>query len=468
MEEKKKSKNELLQEKMFIDRKSSWLVYNEKQKKEIHSFCEDYKKFMSENKTERICVENIIRILKSWKFKDIKTVKKAKSGDRLYKIFKNKSVIAFVVGKNKERFNIVASHIDSPRLDLKPSPLYEDSELGMLKSHYYGGIKKYHWVNTPLILEGVVITKNGKKHKISIGRKDDEAVFIIPDLEPHLARDQMEKKGVKVVEGEELNIIIGNIPVEDEEIKEKIKFNILKTLYEKYGIIEEDFNCAELEFVPAYEPKDVGLDASMIGAYGQDDKVCVYTSLRALLNVNTPNKTAVCFFVDKEEIGSFGDTGAQSMILHNFGFEYKKLVGTKEDVSAILECSKAISADVTVAMNPNYKEVNDTLNVSYLGKGVSVEKYGGGGGKYSTNDAHAEYMSYMRKLLDENKIPWQTGELGKIDVGGGGTVAMYLSRYGMDCVDAGPCLLSMHSPFEVASKADIYSAYGLYKAFLKD
>ena len=467
MKKENKSKNEILEEKIFLKRKSSWLKLNKKDKENVFKFCENYKDFLGKNKTERICFENIVKILDKNKFKDIEKVKNAKKGDRIYKKIKNKSLIAFIVGKNPGSWKIVGSHIDSPRLDLKPNPLYEDSDLAMLKTHYYGGIKKYHWVNTPLALHGVIFTKQGKKITISIGEKEGDPVFIIPDLLAHLSFKQLQKKAENVVEGEELNILVGNIPIDDKKINEKFKFAVLKKLNEEYGLTEEDFNCGELELVPASKASDVGFDRSMICAYGQDDKVCAYTSLMALMEIKNPNNTAVALFSDKEEIGSVGNTGAASFILQNFGYEYKNLLKLKKEVSSIMESSMAISADVTAGMNPNYKDVNDVKNVSYLGKGVSVEKYGGSFGKLYTNDTHAEYMNYIRKILNENNISWQTGELGKIEVGGGGTIAMFMSRYGMDCVDAGPCVLGMHSPCEVTSKADVYSAYKLYKIFMQ-
>jgi len=413
-------------------------------------------------------VETIIDILEKDGYKDITKIKSLNKGDKVYKNIKGKALFAAVVGKEPNSFQLVGSHMDSPRLDLKPHPIYEDSEFALIKTHYYGGVKKYHWVNTPLALHGVIYTKQGKKINLSIGDEDNEPKFIIPDLLPHLAKHQMERKAAKIVEGEELNILLANMPVKDDKIKEKVKFFVLEYLNKKFGIIEEDFVCAELELVPSTKPMDIGFGESLVGAYGQDDKVCVYTSLRALIEISNPKHTAVSFFADKEEIGSMGDTGAASFILQNFAFDYVRLTGLKIDVSSLLENSRAISADVTAGMNPNYKDVHDPHNVSYLGKGVSIEKYGGGGGKYSTNDAHAEYMCYMRTLMDKNKIAWQTGELGKIDIGGGGTIGMFLSRYGMDCVDAGPCVLGMHSPCEVTSKADIYSSYLLYKAFFKD
>jgi aspartyl aminopeptidase len=462
-----KSKNELLQKKLFMERKSSWLTYNEKQKTEIFAFAEKYKEFMGKSKTERLCVQNTLAILNKNGFKNIDSLKKVKTGDKIYKNVKDKTVIAAVIGKDTKKWQLIGSHVDSPRLDLKPNPVYEDSNLGLIKTHYYGGVKKYHWVNTPLALHGVVFTKNGKKVTINIGDKLDEPKFIIPDLLPHLAKNQMERKAPKIVEGEELNILVGHIPVNDEKIKEQIKFSLLKFLNEKYGIIEEDFFTAELELVPATNPMDIGFDRGLIAAYGQDDKVCVYSSLMALTETKNPLHTAVGFFVDKEEIGSMGDTGAASFILQNFAYDYICLTGLKIDVSQLLELSNAVSADVTAGMNPNYKDVHDPSNASYLGKGVSVEKYGGGGGKYSTHDSSAEYMNYLRLMLDKNKIAWQTGELGKIDLGGGGTIGMYLSRYGMNCVDIGPSILGMHSPCEVTSKADVYSAYLFYQAFFK-
>ncbi|MBI4981364.1 aminopeptidase [Candidatus Woesearchaeota archaeon] len=467
-EDNKKSANEQLQEKLFLAKKSCWNKFVDKDRDAVFRFGEGYKRFMDSSKTERRCVENIIAILKKHEFKDMAYASKLKAGDKVFKNIKGKCVIAAIVGKNSEQLQLVGSHVDSPRLDLKPLPIFEESGLALLKTHYYGGVKKYHWVNTPLALHGVVFTKEGKKMTISIGEEGSDPKFIIPDLLPHLAKTQMERKADKVVEGEELNILVGNIPINDDKIKEQVKLSVLKHLHDKFGITEEDFACAELELVPAGHPVDIGFDRALIGTYGQDDKVCVYSSLMALVEVNAPAHTAVGFFVDKEEIGSTGDTGAASFVLKNFCCDFLKLTGKDISTSSLLEKSNAISADVTAGVDPNFKDVNDPLNASVLGRGVSVEKYGGGGGKYSTNDASAEYMQFMRGILDKNKIPWQTGELGKIDLGGGGTIGMYLSRYGMNCVDAGPCVLGMHSTCEVASKVDIYCGYLLYKAFFKE
>ncbi|MGM5482529.1 MAG: aminopeptidase [Nanobdellota archaeon] len=461
-----KSKNEKLKEKLFYKTESSWLKI--KNEEEIFKFSEDYKEFLKKSKTERLCASNIIEELEKKNFTEISKKKKLSANDKIYKNIKGKAIIAGVIGKKPDKLKIIGSHMDSPRLDLKPNPLYEESGFAMLQSHYYGGIKKYHWVNVPLSLQGVIFTKSGKKIEMSIGENEEEPKFIIPDLLPHLARDQMKKEASKAVEGEQLNILFGNLPVKDEKIDEKIKFAVLEKLHSEYGIVEEDFTTAELEFVPAAKPVDIGLDRSIISAYGQDDRACVYTSMKAILETNHPESTAIALFVDKEEIGSYGDTSAQSYMLQTFLSELTSVANIEKKPEIILEKAKAISADGTVGMDPTFREVNDPQNVSYLGRGVSIEKYGGGGGKYSTNDAHAEYMQYIRNLCEKNKINWQTGELGKIDIGGGGTIAMFLSRYGMDCLDAGPCILGMHSTNEITSKADIYSCYKLYKAFFNN
>jgi aspartyl aminopeptidase len=463
----KKNDIKKLKDKLYYKRKSSWLDFSDKEYKEIFILSEEYKNFLFKSKTERITTLFIINYLKKHKFKNLDDSKSINTGDKFYKVIKDKCVIAGVVGKNKENFRLIGSHVDSPRLDLKPLPLYEDSELCLLQSHYYGGIKKYHWVNVPLSLHGVIFTKNGEKITLNIGDKDDEPKFIIPDLLPHLAKDQLKKEASKVIEGEELNIIFGHIPIKDKEIEEKIKLNILKKLNDNYGLTEEDFVFAELEFVPSQKPFDIGLDKGLIGGYGHDDRSCVYSSLKALCELDSLTNTAISLFVDKEEIGSIGDTGASGFILLNFANEYVKKANLDIKPITILEKTKAISADVTVAHDPNFASVNDTKNVSYVGRGISIEKYGGAGGKYYTNDAHAEYMQEIRTILDKNKIKWQTGELGKIDVGGGGTIAMFMSRYGMDCIDAGPCVLGTHSPCEVLSKVDLYSSYLFYKKFFE-
>ena len=464
----KKSPNQRLQDKLLYKRESGWLHLKKKEQQAVFAFGEEYKNFLAVGKTERLCVANLIGMLEAKGFRELGTVRSPRPGTGIYKNYKDKTLIAAVLGTEPTALRIVGSHVDSPRLDLKPTPLYEDAELALLQSHYYGGIKKYHWVNVPLALHGVAITRQGRRVAIHLGEGDDEPRFIIPDLLPHLAREQMKKDGGKLITGEQLNIICGHLPVQDKGIKEKIKFNVLKYLHEQYDLIEEDFAIAELELVPAGRPVDIGFDRGLIGAYGQDDRVCVFTSARALLETVKPQSTAVGFWVDKEEIGSSGDTGADSLILHHFVAEYCRLAGVALSPLKLLEEACSISADVTSAMDPTFKEVSDPQNTSYLGRGVSVEKYGGGGGKFGTQDTRTEYMAYMRDLLIRNKIVWQTGESGKIDVGGGGTIAKFMARYGMDCVDAGPCMLGMHSTCEVTSKFDLYSAYRLYKAFFND
>ena len=401
-------------------------------------------------------------------FRDIESVQKLETGDKVYLNQKGKSVIAAIIGKDKNRINLVGSHIDSPRLDLKPNPIYEDKGIALFKTHYYGGIKKYQWTNVDLALYGVVHTKAGKRIEFTYGEGKDEPCFIVSDLLPHLAKKQLEKTGNEIVEGEQLNVFIGNIPLDGEEIKEKIKLNTLNLLNEKYGIVEEDFSFAELNFVPAGLPRDIGFDRSMIAGYGQDDKACSFANLKAVMETRNPKVTAVAYFSDKEEIGSMGNTGAYSFIVEDFAQMLVKKLRLDITPKELLRESRAISADVTVAVNPSFADVHEERNAAYLGHGVVIEKYTGAGGKYSANDASAEYMNDIRKLLDANKIKHQTGELGKIDLGGGGTIALYLSRYGMDTVDIGPAVLGMHSPREVISKIDLYESYRLYKAFFEN
>lgn len=453
---------------LALERKSAWLSTTDSQSAEIFAYADEYKTFLSTSKTERTCIQTIIENLVSKGFKSLDAVENINPGDRLYRNIKGKSLIAMVAGRNPEKLRFIGSHVDSPRLDLKPNPLYEDSEMALMKTHYYGGIKKYHWVNIPLELCGIIYTRQGRRVQISIGGRDEDPVFIIPDLLPHLQKEQMKREASRVIEGEELNVIFGHVPLEGKEIKQRIKEAVMERLNREYGIVEEDFNCAELEFVPALRPRDIGLDRSLVGAYGQDDRVCAFASLKALMDISEPEFTAVTYFADKEEIGSSGDTGAESFALPAFIETYILKAGLRCGPFELLRKAAAISADVIVGVDPNFKSANDPQNSSYLGKGVTMQKYGGHGGKYSTNDAHAEYLSHIRRLLTENDIPWQTGEFGKVDVGGGGTIAQLLSRYGMDCVDAGPAMLGMHSICELTSKVDIYSSYRLYKAFYLD
>lgn len=462
---KKASKDEKLQKLLLHKTKSVWNSFDEKK---VFSFSEKYKSFLSVAKTERLSYSEILSRLKKSGFKNAENLKSTKKGDKLYYTFKNKTIFAFVVGKNKENLRLIGSHMDSPRLDLKPNPLVEDSGLALLKSHYYGGIKKYQWVNIPLALHGIVYLSSGKKLTLSIGEKESDPKFLIPDLLIHLSQNQMERKGNKIVQGEELQILFGSIPIKDSKYSEKIKLAVLKKLYDKYKLTEKDFVGAELEFVPALKPFDVGIDKSLIGAYGQDDHVCVFTSLNALLDLKKPNSTAATLFVDKEEIGSVGNTGAASFLLRNFAARYVSLAKLSITVDEFLQSALSVSADVGAGLNPIYKDVHDITNAPLLGRGPIIYKYKGVGGKSYTDDASAEYVHIIKTLFEKFKLPWQSAEGGRIDLGGGGTIAMYLSRYGMDTIDVGPAVLAMHSPCEVISKVDVYSSYLFYKAFLSD
>ena len=460
-----KSKNKKLHEKLFWKRNSAW--DNSKDKKSAYDFAEKYKSFLATSKTEREATKTILAGLITNGFKDILKISKLKPGDKVYLNQKGKSVVAAIIGKENNKFNLVGSHIDSPRLDLKPNPLTEEDGIALLKTHYYGGIKKYQWTNVDLALYGVIYTKSGKKIDLKIGEKDGEPRFIVSDLLPHLAKKQMEKQATEVVQGEQLNVFLGNVPIEGNDVKDAVKLNVLNILNKDYGIIEEDFSFAELTFVPAGKPTDIGFDMSMVAAYGQDDKSCSYANYAALLAVKNPKITAVAYFSDKEEIGSLGNTGAQSFILLDFAEYLVEKLSLKVTANYMLRNSRAISADVGAALDPNFSEVHEKRNAAHLGCGVVIEKYTGAGGKYNANDTHAEYLNDIRKILQDNNIAWQTGELGKIDLGGGGTIAMYLSRFGMDTVDAGPAILGMHAPRDVLSKIDLYQSFKLYKAFFE-
>ena len=467
MVKKKESSNKNLEKKLFSKKENIWNSFKKNDIKNVFQFSEDYKSFLDVSKTERLAVIETEKILKKNKFKNIRDFKSLKVGDKFYKIIKSKCIISGVVGKDKDLLKMIGSHIDSPRLDLKPNPLYEDSDFALLKTHYYGGIKKYQWLNWPLMITGVVFTKDNKQVTINIGDSENDPKFIISDLLPHLARDQMAKEARKLVEGESLNLFVGSIPVNDSKVKEKIKFEVLKKLNKDYGIVEDDFNFAELQVVPAHKSMDLGFDRSLIAGYGQDDKVCAYISLRSLLDQKKSNSTNLVIFFDKEEIGSVGNTGAASLVLSDFVEEYISLTGIQKSVSEVFSNSLAISADVTAGVDPNFKEVNELRNSTFLNKGVAIEKYTGSGGKYSASDANAEYLSYIRKILIKNKIQYQFGELGKIDLGGGGTIALYLAKYGLEIVDVGVPVLGMHSPNEIVSKADVFECYRFYKAFFE-
>jgi aspartyl aminopeptidase len=429
--------------------------------------------FISKAKTERMVTDILVEQLKKKGFKPIDDIKKWRAGTKVYMINRGKNVVAAVLGKEplENGSNLVASHSDSPRLDLKQNPLYEDVEtkLALFKTHYYGGIKKYQWVNIPLAIHGKVMLSNGKSLEIHIGEDPKDPVFTITDLLPHLYRKrQADKKLPEGITGEELNILLASQPHSDEKSKKKVKLWVLDHLHNEYGMVEEDFVSAEFEVVPAGPAREVGFDRSMIGAYGQDDRICVYTSVRALMDIKDPKRTSIALVVDKEEIGSDGPTSIKSRFVEEI---FARLMELKEPdfpdrmLRRALSNTKAISSDVNGAINPIFKDVHELQNAARLGWGICVTKYTGSGGKYSSNDASAEFMGLVRRILNDNKVPWQTGELGKVDEGGGGTVAKFLAELNMDVVDAGPALISMHSPMEISSKADVWSTYNAYKAF---
>lgn len=465
-----------LQKKLIKKWENGWEMINKEQKDQVFQFSEGYKNFLEQGKTERESVKEIIRLAEKNGFiplkEAIKQQVKVKPGQRLYSVYKNKTVVLFILGKEDltNGMNIIGSHIDSPRLDLKPNPLYEEEGMAFFKTHYYGGLKKYQWVTIPLSLHGVVVKKDGEKVEIKIGEDKEDPVFYITDLLPHLAKDQMEKKLGEGISAEGLNLVVGSIPYGEEDLSEAIKLNILNLLYEKYGIVEEDFASTELEAVPAYGARDVGLDRSFITAYGQDDRVCAYTSLQAILNVKDPQRTTVALMADKEEVGSQGSTGMQSAFFENMVAELIELTQIEPNelkVRRALSNSKVLSADVNAGYDPNFPDTHDKKNASYIGKGVALTKYTGARGKSGSNDANAEFMGEIRRVFNENDVIWQMGELGKVDKGGGGTIAYILANYGMDVADCGTALLSMHAPMELSSKLDVYMTYKAFEAFYK-
>lgn len=443
---------------------------------EIFNFCEEYKEFLNLGKTEREFVKEGINFIESKGFVNAETKTKLVPGDKIYYVNRGKNLVLAIIGKEdlEKGLNYVVSHIDSPRLDLKGNPLYEEFELAYMKTHYYGGIKKYQWASIPLALHGVVVLENGESVEIVIGEKDSDPVFTIPDILPHLAsKIQGDRKSGEVIKGEELQIIVGSIPttIDNKEVKSKVKYAVLEILNRDYGIVEEDFISAELELVPAGKARDLGFDRSMVGAYGQDDRICGYTSMRAIVDLEEiPEKTAICFLADKEEIGSSGSTGLKSDYLaYITGDILEKSKGNFNEMMLrrALWNSQSLSSDVNAGVDPIFKGVHDIQNAAKIGFGVVVTKYTGARGKSGTNDADAEYVGKIRRILNEENVCWQIGELGKVDEGGGGTVAMYLAHLGIRTIDIGPALLAMHSPFEVSSKLDVYETYRAYKAFYK-
>ena len=444
-----------------------------------HSLIMDYGKrymeFLDKAKTERLAVKEVVRQSKEHGFVDYDEVMKKgsiKAGDKIIYNHKGKSAVLFVVGEKpiEDGMNIVTAHIDSPRLDIKQNPLYEDTNVALFKTHYYGGVKKYQWTTIPLALHGVVFTKDGKCVEISFGESDDEPVLYINDLLIHLSADQMEKKANKVIEAEQLNIVVGQIPLktDDKEVKSKVKENILKILEEKYGISERDFATAELEIVPAGKSRSVGFDSSFIAGHGHDDRVCSYAGVEAIFNVEDVEKSAVCLLTDKEEVGSMGNTGMQSRFFENMVANLISLQGDYNDlkIRRAIENSQVLSADVNAAFDPTFPEVMEKLNAAKVAQGVTISKYTGSRGKSGSNDANAEFLSELRMLFDKNDVIWQTGELGKGDQGGGGTIAYILANLGAEVVDCGTSMHSMHAPIELVSKADAYMTMKAYNVFL--
>ena len=456
-------------------RENVWKNYNEKEKEELEKLCADYMQFLSDCKTERECVTDIVQRAKLAGYKSLEEVmeqkKRLKSGDKIYAVCMQKAVALFCIGTEpmEKGLNILGAHIDSPRLDVKQNPLYEDGDMAYLDTHYYGGIKKYQWVTLPLAIHGVVVKKDGSSVQIHIGEKEEDPVFCVSDLLIHLAGEQMEKKAGKVIEGENLDLLVGSIPLESEE-KDAVKKGVLAILSKEYGMEEEDFISAELEIVPAGKARELGFDRSMILSYGQDDRVCAFTSLDAMLAVDAPKRTSCCLLVDKEEIGSVGATGMRSRFFENSLAEVMALTGEYQELTLrrALKNSKMLSSDVNAGFDPLYAASFDKKNASYCGSGMVISKYTGSRGKSGSNDANAEYLAQLRNIFDQNHAHYQTAELGKVDAGGGGTIAYIAALYGMNVIDCGVAVLSMHAPWEVTSKADVYEAQRCYVAFLQN
>ncbi|WP_415993601.1 aminopeptidase [Eubacterium ventriosum] len=458
-----------------MERKNAWNTYGKREISELEELNSNYIDFLSDCKTERECVKETVRQAREKGYKSLEEViekgQPLKQGDKVYAVCMNKTVALFNIGKipMEQGMNILGAHIDSPRMDIKQNPLYESNNMAYLDTHYYGGIKKYQWVTLPLAIHGVVVKKDGTKVEVNIGEKDNDPVFCVTDLLIHLAGQQMEKNAAKVIEGENLDILVGSIPLEDKE-KDAVKEGIIGILKNTYEMEEEDFMSAELEVVPAGRAREMGFDRSMIMAYGQDDKVCAYTSLAAMLETDKIDKTACCLLVDKEEIGSVGATGMQSKFFENTVAELLNLNGDYNELKLkrCLAHSRMLSSDVNAAFDPLYSDVFKNNSSSFLGSGVVFNKFTGSRGKSGSNDANAEYLAVLRNIMDNHNVHFQMSELGKVDAGGGGTIAYIMSLYGMEVIDCGVAVLNMHAPWEVTSKADIYETYKCYKAFLKN
>lgn len=458
-----------------MNRDNVWKSYDAQEEEKLEAVAAAYRSFLDNGKTERECVAQIIKEAEAAGYRSLdelkKSGKKIEKGDKIYAVEMNKAIILFQVGEQdmESGMNILCAHIDSPRLDIKQNPLYEDTELAYLDTHYYGGVKKYQWVAMPLAMHGIVAKKDGTVVNIVVGEDEKDPVLYITDLLPHLGGKQMQEKAADAVRGEALDILIGSRPLKDAE-KDAVKEQVLAVLKEKYGIEEEDFLSAELEIVPAGKARECGLDRSMIAAYGQDDRVCAYTSFLAMLDVQSPKKTACCLLVDKEEIGSVGATGMQSRFFENSVAELLDAMGEYSDMKLrrTLRNCRMLSSDVSAAYDPLYADVYEKKNSAYFGKGLVINKYTGARGKSGSNDANAEYVSCLRRIFDDSNVAFQTAELGKVDAGGGGTIAFIAALYGMEVIDSGVAVLSMHAPWEVTSKADVYEAKKGYEAFLKE
>lgn len=457
-------------ENLKYENKNMFASLDKVEYKKVFDFCDGYKEFITKAKTEREFCDDTCRCLEKNGFVLLNEKGKLSAGDKVYTVNRGKGVIAAVIGSEEieNGISLVGAHIDSPRLDLKPNPLYEDNGIAFFKTHYYGGIKKYQWTAIPLAIHGVVVLQDGSQINITVGEDKNDPVFCISDLLPHMADEQMTKKTKDAISGENLNIILGNISCDDEGVKEGVKENILKILNEKYDLCEEDFISSEIEVVPAFEARDIGFDRSLIGGYGQDDRVCAYAALRAILDAKNPKKTAVCLLVDKEEVGSMGATGMKSRNFENVLAKIcSKMTDNYSDL-VLREClsnSTCLSADVGAAFDPNFPEVSERRNIPYLNCGITLTKYTGARGKGGASDASAELVARIRKIFNENGVHWQIGELGKVDGGGGGTIAQFVANLDMDVIDAGVPLLSMHSPYEISGKLDVYMTYKGYREF---
>ena len=463
---------ENLKEKLFKPTKAGWERADEREREAIFNLSKKYMNFLNVAKTEREFIKQARKMADENGYRDIIEFETLKPGDKVYFVNRDKSMYLAIIGEKsiEDGLHIIGSHVDSPRLDLKPNPLYEDTGLAYFKTHYYGGIKKYQWTTIPLSMHGVIVKTNGEKVEVNIGEDENDPIFTITDLLPHLAKDQMEKKLKNGVEGENLNLLIGSIPYKDDKVSEKVKLNILNILNQKYGITEIDFTSSEIELVPAFRARSLGFDGSMVAAYGQDDKVCAYTSLHAMMELENVKNTAVCILSDKEEIGSMGNTGMESHMFDFFISEILNKLGVNRPnlLDRVFCFSKMLSSDVDAGFDPLYASVSDKYNSGFIGKGISLNKYTGSRGKSGASDANAEYVAWVRNVLEKNGIDYQVVELGKVDVGGGGTIAYILANKGADVIDCGVPVLSMHAPYEVTSKYDVYSAYKTYKAFWQE